>query len=190
MKNFPCLILIAAALLLAGSGCGNRTAKPAHDNAAKKVHYDSKTGRYYYAVHEKNHDGGDDWFYYWLATGNNLPADFYTTPNFSSLSRSALSSGSWVRGNPPDAYASRPPTESELNNPQEPTEIVEVEQPNTQEDLGIPDENSLDSMEGVPDSAETMSGDGAGETASDSGDGGGGDGGGDGGGGDGGGGGD
>jgi uncharacterized membrane protein YgcG len=156
MTNF-CSMLMVVALLLAGFGCSNSAQKPQRENAHKKVHYDSKTGRYYYVVREKDQKGNDNWSYYWLMNGSgDSPADYYSTPTFSRLPTNA---GSWNRGNPPEAFANRPPTQQELDNPQEQTEMAEVEQSQTQENLGIPDENSLDSMEGVPESgsAESMS---------------------------------
>jgi uncharacterized membrane protein YgcG len=180
------LLLVAGCLLAVAPGCGHSAQNHARNHSEKRVHYDPKTGRYYYVVREKQNDGGDSWFYYWLTTGNNSGSDYFTTPTFTTLDRNTLASGAWVRGNPPDIYATRPPTPQELDNPQAQTEAVEVEQANTQENLGIPDENSLDSMEGVPESGETASNDGSSDSMSDSGDTGGdsgGDGGGDGGGG-------
>jgi hypothetical protein len=77
--------------------------------------------------------------------GNSSTAtQYYQTPRFSPLTRSTLAGTSRGKGNPPSAFAERPPTASELNNRTEPTEEVEVEQSETQENLGIPDENSLD----------------------------------------------
>jgi hypothetical protein len=178
-------LLMAACLLVAAFGCDNRAPKTAHDNRLKKVHYDAATGRYFYVVREKHHGNDDGWFYYWLMNSRNSASDYYTTPAFSKLAPDTLSPRSWRPGDPPSAYASRPPTTAELNGSADQTEVVDVQQANTQEDLDIPDENSLDSMEGVPEAGEGMSGEGASETASDSGDAGGdsgGDGGGDGGG--------
>lgn len=54
--------------------------------------------------------------------------DYYSSPTFNPLSRDTLAAGSWTRGGAPQVFAGRTPTEQELNAPQEPTEVVEVEQ--------------------------------------------------------------
>lgn len=185
-KLFPVLVVLVLLAMVVG-----RCAHRAHLTAGlhkptgshKQVHYEARTGRYYYVVREKAATNNVDVSYYWLMYGDGgVTSDYYTTPTFTRLSPGTLAKDSWVRGNPP-------PVE-ELNNPPEPTEVVEVEPAQTQENLGIPDENSLDSMEGVPESggADTMSSGESADSGGGGGDsGGGGDGGGGGGGGDGGG---
>ena len=179
-KLFFVLVLLVLLAMVVGR-CAHRAHKPTGSH--KQVHYEAKTGRYYYVVREKAATNNVGVSYYWLMYGDGgVASDYYTTPTFTRLAPGTLAKESWVCGNPPP--------EEELNNPQEPTEVVEVESAQTQENLGIPDENSLDSMEGVPESggADTMSSgesaDSGGSAAAGDSGGGGGDGGGDGGGGD------
>jgi hypothetical protein len=144
LVKYLLVILVVVGVITTETGCGKKKS-PLPQRSVKKVHYDKNTGRYYYVVREKSNDGGDSWYYYWLMDGNSSTAtQYYQTPRFSPLTRSTLAGTSRGKGNPPSAFAERPPTASELNNRTEPTEEVEVEQSETQENLGIPDENSLD----------------------------------------------
>jgi uncharacterized membrane protein YgcG len=163
-KLFAVLVLLAVLAIVAGI-CVHRAHKPTGSH--KQVHYEARTGRYYYVVREKPAANDDGVYYYWLMNGNGgVASDYYSTPTFTRLTPGTLAKESWVRGNPPP--------EGEVNNLSEPTEVVEVEPAQTQENLGIPDENSLDSMEGVPESgsADAMS---SGESADSGGSSGGGD---------------
>jgi len=154
-KLFPVLVVLVLLVVVIGR-CAHRahrtTGSHKPTGSHKQVHYEAKTGRYYYVVREKADTNNVGVSYYWLMNGDGGAAsDYYTTPTFTRLSPGTLARESWVGGNPPP--------EEELNDPQEPTEVVEVEPAQTQENLGIPDENSLDSMEGAPESgsADSMS---------------------------------
>ena len=168
------LILLLGSLVFL-MDCGRRPQSHAPASVHRTIHRDAPTGRYYYIVHLTNNAHADEWHYYWLTNGSTSQK----------LERDSPTQGKWIEGDPPKVYASRSPTDSELSSAAE--AVVDVVQSATEEHLDIPEPNSLDSMEGVPEAGASSEAGASEGGSSDAGFGGGDSGGSDGGGGDGGG---
>jgi uncharacterized membrane protein YgcG len=156
MKNKSTFLLVIILSAIALAGCGHREKQqppPLEMVHAKRVHHPASSG------------SDDGWLYfYWFQ--DSVTRNFYYFDSTEPMSSSLFTSANWQRS------ATAPKELEELESetlPDEPvaTEDLGAAAAELQSDFAsIPAENSLDSMEGVPDSSV------ASDTSSDSGSGG------------------
>ena len=150
-----CHCLALMALLGTGPGCNRKPAAHHRVASRKVVHHDKASGRFYYVALEKGTNTLAGPRYYWLtrereAQATEAKARCLFSANDATLTSAILCDTTWVVGGAP----SRPQAASSAPDDSSPeTQMVEVDQNATQENLGIPEVNSLDSMEGVPENA-------------------------------------